>query len=150
MSTPGINTSVNCLRQVIKKLAELESAALSTAVDNISSEQFHDLDTELVGLTNGRLQLEYAVRSKWLELGGDELTLEIERAKARLVQLEQYFNYSHEQDHYELKPALFTLTNELFDLKRKLHLLEDSDVDFGLPASVISLLLRFKFINANN
>jgi len=146
MSTTGINTSLNTLRSVIKKLADLQTQALTNAVENITSGEFNKLDQEVIEITNCKFLLESTVKAKWQELDGERLVLSIEQGNARLHQLEQYFNHAPEEDHYELKPAIFAITNELFDLKRRLHILENQNLDFDLPIDAVSMLIRFKFI----
>lgn len=150
MNTTGINTSVNVLRGVIKKLADLQTQVLSNAIENITSDEFNKLDQEVIQITNCKFLLESAVKTKWQELDGERLALSIEQGNARLYQLEQYFNHSPEEDHYELKPAIFAITNELFDLKRRLHILEHQNLDFDLPIDVVTVLIRFKFISPGN
>jgi len=150
MSTTGINTSFNTLRYVTKRLADMQASALTTAIENISSEDFNKLDQDVIQVTNCKFLLESIIKSKWEELDGDRLTSSIEHSTARLHQLEQYFNYSPEEDQFELKSSLFTVTNDLYELKRKLHILEHQNTDFDLPTEVTTLLLRFKFINTDN
>jgi len=150
MNTTGINTSFNTLRYVAKRLIDVQAVALTTALENISSEDFNKLDQDVIQITNCKFLLESIIKSKWEELDGDRLVSSIEHSTARLHQLEQYFNHAPEEDHFELKPALFTVNNELFELKRKLHLLENQSTDFDLPAEVTTLLLRFKFISTDN
>jgi hypothetical protein len=128
----------------------MQAVALTTAIENISSEDFNKLDQDVIQITNCKFLLERIIKSKWEELEGERLTSSIEHGTARLYQLEQYFNHSPEEDHFELKSSLFTVTNDLFELKRKLHIMEHQDTDFELPAEVITLLLRFKFINTDN
>lgn len=150
MNTTGINTSFNTLRYITKRLADMQAVALTTAIENISSEDFNKLDQDVIQITNCKFLLESIIKSKWEELEGDRLVSSIEHSTARLNQLEQYFNHSPEEDHFELKSSLFTVTNNLFELKRKLHIMEHLDTDFELPAEVTTLLLRFKFINTDN
>jgi hypothetical protein len=150
MSTTGINTSFNTLRYVTNRLADMQASALTTAIENISSEDFNKLDQDVIQVTNCKFLLESIIKSKWEELDGDRLTSSIEHSTARLHQLEQYFNYSPEEDQFELKSSLFTVTNDLYELKRKLHILEHQNTDFDLPTEVTTLLLRFKFINTDN
>jgi len=128
----------------------MQASALTTAIENISSEDFNKLDQDVIQITDCKFLLESIIKSKWQELEGDRLTSSIDHGTSRLHQLEQYFNHAPEEDHFELKPALFTVSNDLFELKRKLHLLEHQNTDFELPAEVTTLLLRFKFINTDN
>jgi hypothetical protein len=150
MSTPGINTSVSTLRFVIRKLAQKEAELFQSALNNIFSDNFHKSDQMLVELSDCKFQLELAVKSKWYEIGGLGLETEIERCTSRIAQLERYFNSAPESDYFELKTTLLSITNELFDLKRNLHQLEQSDVDFDLPIPVTALLMRLGFINSEN
>lgn len=128
----------------------MQASALTTAIENISSEDFNKLDQDVIQITNCKFLLESIIKSKWEELDGDRLTSSIEHITDRLNQLEQYFNHAPEEDHFELKPSLFAVSNDLFELKRKLHVLEHQNTDFELPAEVATLLLRFKFINTDN